>query len=409
MASAASRPAIAILLPAAERDPVAGELRKGGFEPVFAHDPDELEAVLGSRRDIVVAVIDIETDPDAGTDAWSMLHESGRSIAALLVVSSAMLDRLDGASGGHQDDEYLTRPYSAESIRWRVEAMCIRSVAIDDGSGPVLQGSLEQQDWARRGQVLGVFNPKGGVGKTLIAANLAAGLVARGQQVLLIDADTVTGHVPASLGMDAVPTVIDAWRDELEGGPVQTFDELASTHSSGLRLLPLTSSPIGTELLEPQRVAAAVAVAKRRVDFVIVDLHPSYSPLNRAIFDRSDRILVPVTPDLPAITATVKLRDVAEELGMRDRLALIANRANSGIRVEDLEQAVGIPIFGQVRSGGLLVVRAANEGRTLYELAPRDKITQDFDAMIDRLLGVAATGPARSSLRLFRRTVPSLA
>ncbi len=409
MVANTSRPAIAALLPENERDPVGSELRKGGFDPIFVRDPEELRVTLGARRDIVVAIIDVESDPDVGSDAWSMLHESGRSIPALLVVGNHMLEQLDPDAAGHRDDEYLTRPYSAESIRWRVEAMCIRSVVIDDGSGPVLQGDLEQEDWTRPGQVLAVFNPKGGVGKTLVATNLASALVGRGQRVLLIDADTVTGHVPASLGMDAVPTVIDAWRDELEGGPVLTFDELASVHSSGLKVLPLASSPIGTELLEPGRVASAVAVAKRHEDFVIVDLHPSYSALNRSMFDRADRILVPVTPDMPAISATIKLRDVAEELGMRDRLALIANRANSGIKVEDLERAVAIPLFGQVRSGGLLVVRGANEGKTLLELAPKERITLDFDIMADRLLGVADAGTARTSLRLFGRSIPSLA
>ena len=59
-----------------------------------------------------------------------------------------------------------------------------------------------------------VFNPKGGVGKTMVATNLAAAIVAKGQRVLLLDADTVTGHVPTSLGMDGVPTVVDGWRDE---------------------------------------------------------------------------------------------------------------------------------------------------------------------------------------------------
>ena len=50
--------------------------------------------------------------------------------------------------------------------------------------------------------MLALFNPKGGVGKTMIATNLAAALAAKGQRVLLLDADTVTGHVPTSLGMD---------------------------------------------------------------------------------------------------------------------------------------------------------------------------------------------------------------
>ena len=409
MASPSGRPAIAVLLPAAERDLVATELRSGGFEPMVVADTHELAALLAFRRDVAVVVVDVEGEPDGGATTWSLLHVDSRNIPALLVVNPAALDRLDTSSPGHDNDEYLTRPYSAESIRWRIEAMCIRSVAVDDGSGPVLQGDLEAGDWGQRGQLVAVFNPKGGVGKTMIATNLAAVLVARGQRVMLVDADTVTGHVSISHGMETIPTVVDAWRDELEGGPVVTFDELASQHTSGLRVLPLSSSPIHTEILDPDRVAAALNLARRNADYVIVDLHPSYSPLNRAVFDKADRILVPVTPDLPAIRAAMKLRDVAEELGMRDRLSLIVNRANSGVSVEDVEKAVGLPTYVQIRSAGMLLVKAANEGRTLIEMAPREKVTGDFQVLADRLLGVAEREPARAGLHLFGRQVTARA
>jgi pilus assembly protein CpaE len=405
MTTSGSRPGVVVLLPAGERAPVIHELRTASFEPIEVSDSRELAAVLGSRRDVVVAVIDLEGDPDDGLDAWSLVHEGSRPIRSLLVVRPSTLDRLDTTATGHENDEYLTRPYSAESIRWRVEAMCIRSVAVDDGSGPVLQSPIATSDWSHRGELIAIFNPKGGVGKTTLATNLAASLVDKGKRVLLVDADTVTGHVTTSLGMEGVQSVVDAWRDELDGGPVSTFDELAAVHASGLKVLPLASSPIHTEVLEPQRVAGAVTVARRAVDFVVVDLHPSYSPLNRALFDHADRILVPVTPDLPAIRAVVQLRDVADELGMRDRLELVVNRANSGISVDDLERAIGIPIYAQIRSDGLLLVRAANEGRTVVDLAPREKITQDFHAIADRILGVPVAEPAKSQLRLFGRTI----
>lgn len=403
------RPAVAVLLPASESAHVVDELRGAGFDPIVVADSHELEALLATRRDVVVGVLDVDGDPDDAVDAWSALHGAGRDIAALLVVNPATLDRLDPSSGGHQDDEYLARPYSAESIRWRVEAMCIRATTVDDGSGPVLQGEHDGGDWARRGKLVAVFNPKGGVGKTMLATNLAAALVARGQRVLLVDADTVTGHVPISLGMDGVPTVVDAWRDELDGGPVLTFDEQASTHTSGLKVLPLSSSPIRTEILDPVRVASALTQARRTTDIVLVDLHPSYSPLNRAIFDAAERILVPVTPDLPAIRAVVKLVDVADELGMRDRLSLVINRANSGVTVAEIETAVGLPAYAQIRSGGMLLVKAVNEGRTLVELAPREKITQEFLALADRLLGLAESEPAKTGIRLFGRPLAARA
>lgn len=402
MSMSANRLAVAVLLPPLERDRVTAELALGGFDALPLSTAADLGALLSYRRDVAVAIMDADQDPDTAGAAWALLHQGGLNIPALLIVNPATLDSLDTSSSGHENDEYLTRPYSAESIRWRVEAMCIRSSAVDNGSGEMLSSGLDAGDWGRRGRVISVFNPKGGVGKTMLATNLAASLAAKGESVLLVDADTVTGAVAISLGMDGVPTVVDAWRDELDGGPMMTFAEVASAHPSGLRVLPLSASPIHTELLDPMRVATSIAAARRTFDFVIVDLHPSYSAINRAVFDIADRILVPVTPDLPAIRTAVRLRDVADELGMRDRIALVINRANTGVSQADMERTIGIPTYATIRSAGPILVRATNEGRTLVDIAPKEGVTADFNALADRLLGreVAAT---KAAFRLFGR------
>ena len=94
------------------------------------------------------------------------------------------------------------------------------------------------------------------------------------------------------LGIDGVRTLADSWRDELEGGPRETLAEIASAHSSGMRVASLTTSPLDTEILEPERVAQAITAARRGFDFIVVDLHPSYSRLNQAVFAIADRILV---------------------------------------------------------------------------------------------------------------------
>ncbi len=402
-----ARPAVVIALPPDEATPVSTELRDAGYPSITVTHPDQLEALLASRRDIAVAILDGETDFDEYLEYYGLLHDVGRAVPALMVVSPRTMEQLAShPTASSLDDEYLTRPYSAESLRWRVEAMCIRSQTIDDGSGPVLQGGDPNADgWANRATLLAIFNAKGGVGKTTVATNLASALqVRRGQNVLLVDADTVTGHVATSLGLEAVRTVVDSWHDELEGGPVETMVDLASAHPSGLRVLSLSSSPLNTEILEPTRVADALMVARRGFDFVVVDLHPSYSALNLAIFEKADRILVPVTPDVPAIRAAVQLADVATELGVRDRLALVINRANSGVSVADQERTVGMPALAQIRSGGLLFVRAANEGRTVIEKYPKEKITEDFDGLADRLLGTPEAEPAqKASFTLFGR------
>jgi Flp pilus assembly CpaE family ATPase len=404
-----ARPAIVIALPPEEQVPVVAELREAGFDAIPIAGPEQLEAVLGSRRDVAVAILDGESDFDTSLEYYALLRDGGRQIPALMVLSPRALDRLSvGPSRAMVEDEFFTRPYSAESLRWRVEAMCIRSITIDDGSGPIIQSNPEMGEWQKRATVVAIFNPKGGVGKTTVATSLASSLqLNHGQRVLLVDADTVTGHVTTSLGLEQVRTVADSWRDPGEGNSPESLIEIASAHASGMSVVALTASPMNTEILEPDRVGDAIMAARRGFDFVIVDLHPSYSQLNLAVFERADRILVPVTPDVPALRAAVQLRDVGLELGFADKLALVVNRANSGVSVADMEKTVGMPALALIRSGGLLFVRAANEGRTVIEMYPRERISEDFDALAQLLVGappVAVAAPAlKAGFRLFSR------
>jgi MinD-like ATPase involved in chromosome partitioning or flagellar assembly len=402
-----ARPTIVIALPTNEAVAVGAELHAAGFDVVPVEHPDELKAAMSTKKNIGLAVLDGEVDIEEALEYEATLGGDERTVPMLTVVSPRAFERLAGQAGGHTGDEYFTRPYSADSIRWRVEAMCIRRETVDDGSGPVLQGGeSERNAWGGRATTIAVFNPKGGVGKTTVATSLASALQSRkNKSVLLIDADTVTGHVTTSLAIDSVRSVADSWRDEAEGGPSESLLDIASPHDSGMRVVALTDSPLHTDVLDPTRVAAAIEDARSRVDFIIIDLHPSYSTLNQAIFEIADRILVPVTPDVPAVRAAVQLRDVAIDLGCRERLAMVVNRANSGLGVADMERTVGMPALALIRSGGLLFVRAANEGRTVIEMFPKEKITADFDELADRILGTPkVVPPAKVGFRLPTRT-----
>ena len=244
--------------------------------------------------------------------------------------------------------------------------------------------------------------------------NLAASLVAMGRSVLLVDADTVTGHIASSLGMSSIRTLVDSVADTREGGSgttPETIEELVASHPSGLKVLVLSSSPLKTEHINPAAVAEAIDRARRSFDVIVVDLHPDYDLLNRAIFSRADRILVPVTPDVPALRAAVQLRDVGSELGFRDKLALVINRANSGVSVADMERTVGMPSFAEIRSAGLQLVRAANQGRTVIDLFPTEKVSEDFRALAERVVGrPRAMETGRASLKsLFGRKVAARA
>jgi MinD-like ATPase involved in chromosome partitioning or flagellar assembly len=419
-----SRPSVAISLPPAELAAVSEQLLEAGYETIEIESPEVLETLLNQRRDIGVAILDGEYDFDKTLEMYALLHDEDRAIPCLMVVAARALDRMGMGGRGQVHDEYFTRPYSAESLRWRVEAMLIRaevgSEAIGGGGGMyetavTASASPDAATDSRLGQIVIVFNPKGGVGKTTIAVNIAAMLQTRkNQRVLLVDCDTVTGHVASSLGMESMRTVADAWTEDLNTGIAESFAEIATPHLNGVSVLVMAESPLHTEILEPKRVAEAITAARRIFDWVIVDMHPDYGPLNQVIFERADKILVPVTPDVPAIRAAVQLREVAVELDIRDRLAMVVNRANSGVAVSDMERTVGMPALAEIRSAGMLFVRAANEGRSAVERFPKEKVIDDIEALTDRMLATRDPGQAKtgsSFMGLFgggRNTNPSV-
>ena len=238
-----ARTAVVIALPHAELVGVSAQLAEAGYEAIEVQTADDLEALLNQRRDIGVAILDGENDFDRTLEMYALLHEEGRNVPALMVVAARALDRMGLAGRAHVNDEYFTRPYSAESLRWRVEAMLIRAEVLPDGvRGGIIEGegagAPNVSGDSRRGQIVIVFNPKGGVGKTTIALNMAALLqIRKGQRVLLVDCDTVTGHIASSLGMENVRTVADAWTEDLTTGADESFADIAVLHKNGVSVL----------------------------------------------------------------------------------------------------------------------------------------------------------------------------
>ena len=392
-----ARPAVAIMMADPERSAVDDALADAGFETISLMPGTPLVEAFSAGNPTIVAVVDVAGDPEA--IAANVADARRGRPGHLSVLFLAGEDELDGlqAAGMDETDEIVLRPWSVDALRWRIEAMAIRAqVPTSQSSDAVLSGGHVgvNSEWRPAAAVFVVFNPKGGVGKTTIATNLAAVLQLRKQmQVLLIDGDPVTGHVGLSLGLSGGRSAVDSWTDEDAGYPHETLLDIAETHSSGIRVVSLATDPLRHPTLKGDRVGDAIAEARPLVDAVVVDLHPSYSEVNLAAFAIADRILLPVTPDLPAIRAAIQLKEVATEIGVRDRLSLVINRANSGVTVKDMEETIGLQAMAHIRSAGLHFVWSGNAGKTLIDKFPRHPVAQDFEHLADRLIALQSGAP----------------
>jgi pilus assembly protein CpaE len=391
-----ARPSIAISLAEPERSELSAMLSDAGYHTIPLAPGSSIAEAFSPGVATLIAVIDVAGDPESAV-AFVETARQGRAghLSVMFLASEEELDGLAGA-GLTDVDEIVLRPMSADAIRWRIEAMAIRAqVPTEDSSDAVLSGGGVEAAWTPAAPVFAVFNPKGGVGKTTIATNLGAVLqIRKHMQVLLLDADTVTGHVSLSLGLPNGRSAADSWIDEDAGYPHEALLDLATAHTSGIKVVALSTNPLSHPTLKPERVADAISEARHAVDAIVVDMHPSYSEVNLSIFSIADRIIVPVTPDLPAMRAAIQLKEVAVEVGVRDRLAMVINRANSGVAVADMESTVGLPAIAHIRSAGLHFVHSANAGMTLIDKYPKHQATQDFEHLANRLVAAYQGAPA---------------
>jgi pilus assembly protein CpaE len=236
-------------------------------------------------------------------------------------------------------------------------------------------------------RVYSVFAPKGGVGKTTIAFNLAVALGQAEQRTVLIDGSLQFGDLRSLLKVPAdAPSILDLPTDRV------SESDLADV---------LWRDPSGIDiLLAPPRVEMAEMVTTRDVDkimsllrrvygSIVIDMSAALSDINLAFLDLSDTIVEIVTYDSTTIHNTMAVADAFRMIGYpASKVRYLINRADSpgGIDPADLERALGRVPEHRVVSDGMLVVQSNNEGVPFVLANPAAPISQDLNRIAGELL-----------------------
>ncbi len=358
-------------------------LRRAGFEPVRAWE--DLAHLDGAPRPSL-AILDVDHEPAEMEllHAWLTGAGDGDSSSP---TPSILLFGGEPPSFGTAADEYAMKPCPPDALVYRLQALMIRS-------GQTVAGTNEgsETELTGVGRVISVFAPKGGVGKTTIAVNLAAALREQtGAGVLLLDADVGVGNVtsmlevPFRLGLaDLSDSAPSEWTNA-------AFEHITMTHEpTGVRVLTWGKDPADSELVGVDLLLAAVRWAKAHFTYVVVDNHPGYDDRTMAMLTVSSEIFLVVTPEVGAIRNSSQFLGLAREVGLGDLIRVVVNRANHGIAISDISQSLGLPVAATIVSNGPKAVMAANEGKPIITKFPNERIAQDLHA-IARLVTHPAT------------------
>ncbi|RJQ52323.1 MAG: response regulator [Actinobacteria bacterium] len=244
-------------------------------------------------------------------------------------------------------------------------------------------------------RVVTVFSTKGGVGKTVIATNLATALANRNARVAIVDLDLQFGDVGVVCQLQPEHTI----HDTIELGPDPTrhmIEPLLARHFTGFKALLAPTEPQLADLISPQTILGVLKALEEAYEYVIVDTPPSFNDHVLAVLDRSDDVCLVATLDIPAIKNVKLCVRTMDLLGYpRERTHLILNRTDRriGLHPEEVEQSVGMQISVSLPSDRAVPL-SVNKGVPVVEDAPRSPVARGIVSLAERM---SAAG-AKSSL-----------
>ena len=249
-------------------------------------------------------------------------------------------------------------------------------------------------------RVISVFAPKGGVGKTTIAFNLACALGQLDQRTVLVDGSLQFGDLRALLKVPTdAPSILDLPTDRIAESDLA---DVLWRDPSGIDILLAPPRVEMSEMVTSRDLDKILSLLRRVYDAVVIDMNPAVSDLNLAFLDGSDTIIEIVTFDSTTIHNTIAVADTFRMIGYAPtKVRYLVNRADSagGIGLDQLANALGRVPEHSVVSDGPLVVRSNNEGVPFVLASPTAPISQNITQIASELLAVARSPVAAGSRR----------
>lgn len=304
--------------------------------------------------------------------------------------------------------EFLVKPFSSDELTSSIRQVYTRErekqsrIAVQPvvaASGGAKAGSADQGG-GEPGRIVAVFGPKGGVGRTTLAVNLAvAAATELGQRTCLVDASFQFGDVGVLLNLNPKNKSVADLIPELESGDAESLDTFIINHSAGIRVLLAPPSPEMAELITPAATKSMLEALRASHDLVVVDCMSSFNDTTLAILDHADTVLTMLSLEITSIKNIRLFLEVAQQLGYgADKVRLVLNRADSslGIRVADVEHSIGRRVDHTIVSDGRSVVYALNRGVPFFLSNREAQVSQDVLRLAQAVAGArtAETGDA---------------
>jgi len=382
-------PASTILLidadaPSAEA--ISTALTAVGYTVTTAADPGEAFGKVGDHQ---LAIIDVVSGEKTAFDVCKEI----RSTPALAQVpilcvgqSDDVEDRIRFLEAGA--DDVMAKPFDNRELEARVEALLLRFQRSKDLTAVVSTDGIVV---TRQRRTVAVHSPRGGVGTTTVATNVAM-VKAREKpdRVVLVDLHLQFGQVATLLNVEAKQSLADVARDDAAMTEPELLRTYAARHDSGLHVLAAPTSPELAELITAAHVDKILTTLLESYDLVVIDAGSWLDERTMTAFEHAESVLFTVTPEIGSLKAMVGLLEYLSEAGsVAAKSSFVLNNlfAREILKVRDVETSLGTQISAELPYDPFIYLKAANEGVPVVVGAPKSVAAERFAKLATAAFG----------------------
>ncbi|MFM9275227.1 CpaE family protein [Pseudarthrobacter sp. NKDBFgelt] len=255
-----------------------------------------------------------------------------------------------------------------------------------------------------KGLVIGVFSPKGGVGKTTLATNIAIGL---GQiapmSVVIVDLDLQFGDVASGLYLNPEHTVTDAVT------PAAAQDSLVlkaflTVHPAGIYALCAPPNPVDADHITPDQITRLLEQLAQEFQYVVLDTAPGMPEIGLAAMEQCTDVVWVSAMDIPSLRGLRSGLEVLRQLEiMPESRHVVLNMADAkaGLNVRDVESTIGAPVDVSVPRSRAVAL-STNRGIPVLQESKKDPAVKSLRQLVERFNPAWRTQTQR---KLHRRVV----
>ncbi|WP_413585953.1 ATPase, T2SS/T4P/T4SS family [Bdellovibrio sp. HCB274] len=238
--------------------------------------------------------------------------------------------------------------------------------------------------------LIAVVGGKGGVGKSVFAANFACALMTELRtQVLLVDADSKSvGDQNVIMGLKPVKTLkeLSTFQGSLNSQPMNT---LVTMHASGLGYVGAVRGPEESLNISPDLLGKLMEFFSRAFKFVVVDVGNDLGPAQMAVLQEATAIMIVTTPEVLVVTQTQRLiNELLSATFPKDMFQLVVNKASpTGLSPQAISNQLQLPFLGIIPQDEATTMMALQKYSPFIISSPKSPLTASYFDLSRKLTG----------------------